>query len=61
MNDAPLLSVHEVALKLGVTKHFVFSLIKKGDLPVIKLGGMYRVDQLDLKSYLASCRVEFVA
>lgn len=55
LSDIPLMSVKDVATKLSVTRNYVFALIKSHELPALKLGGMYRVRQEDLRFYLDSC------
>lgn len=47
-------SIPEVARLLGVCRNTVYSHMKNGGLPAIKIGGATRVLAEDLQKYLAS-------
>ena len=51
-NYPPVLSVHEVAVILGVTEKTVRQLIKTGDLKCIKVGRLIRIPKDRLIDYL---------
>jgi excisionase family DNA binding protein len=48
-----LLTVAEVAAVLRVSNMTVYRLIKAGDLPAIRVGKSFRIQQHDLTAYLA--------
>lgn len=51
------LTVSEIATDLGVHRRVVYAEIKRGHLPAIRPGGMYRIDPGDYAAYLARCQV----
>ena len=53
-----LLTVEEVAEQLAVNARTVRNLIKSGDLEFYKVGGVYRIDEQDFKSYLNKIKNE---
>jgi excisionase family DNA binding protein len=50
--DAPLLSVPEVAERLAVSSSTVRRLIASGSLPAVRIGGQVRVDRSELFAYV---------
>ncbi len=50
MSDKDILTVDEVAEYLRVDESTVRYMIRRGDLPVIKVGRIYRVRRVDLES-----------
>ena len=56
-----LLTVAEVAKRLGVSTALVYQLVAQGRLPCYRIGlrrGAIRFAESDVEAYLASCRVE---
>lgn len=51
-----LLRILDVARLLSLSKSAVRNLIKRRELPSLKIGGAVRVDEEDLKTYLESKR-----
>lgn len=47
-----LLSLKEVQQTLGVGKHVVLGLIRRGELPAGKVGNRWRVREEDLNAYI---------
>ncbi|MFC9539409.1 substrate-binding domain-containing protein [Lysinibacillus sp. NPDC056959] len=45
-------TIEEVAQLLKVSKLTIYDLVKKGDLPVFRVGRQMRVDRTDLQSYI---------
>lgn len=43
-----LLTVNEVAESLRVSRHTIFSLIKEGKLPALRVGRQFRITKADL-------------
>ena len=54
---AELLTVAEVAERLRVSTMTVYRLIKRDELPALRIGRSYRIDQSDLAAYLAAHQV----
>jgi excisionase family DNA binding protein len=52
-----LLSVREVASVLGIGYKTAYRLVRSGDIPAMKVGGMYRVRSNDLENYLNQSRI----
>lgn len=48
------MTVAEVAELMRVSTMTVYRLIKAGDLPAVRFGKSYRLDEADVDSYLAS-------
>ncbi len=57
---APLLKPAEVARVLNVTVTQVYTLMRSGDLPALKIGkkGVWRVSRETLEAYLADLEAE---
>ncbi len=57
---APLLKPAEVARVLNVTVTQVYTLMRSGDLPALKIGkkGVWRVSRETLEAYLAELEAE---
>jgi excisionase family DNA binding protein len=51
---ARFLTVQEVAGMLRVSSMTVYRLIKAGDLPAVRVGRSFRVQESDVDAYLAS-------
>ena len=51
---ARFLTVQEVAGMLRVSSMTVYRLIKAGDLPAVRVGRSFRVQESDVDTYLAS-------
>lgn len=51
-----MLTVLEVAERLGISDEGVKRLIKRGELVAYKVGGVYRIAEEDLARYLAQAR-----
>ncbi len=52
MDDKPFLTTEQVAAKLAVTPHTITVLIRKGDFPAIRVGGVYRIDPDEFTRYI---------
>ena len=50
--EKPFLSVREVADYLDIDYKTVYRLVRKGEIPAVKVGGMYRVRRSELEGYL---------
>ena len=50
--DASLLTAAEVADRLRVSTMTVYRLIRRGELPAVRIGRNYRVQAGDLEAYL---------
>lgn len=51
-NNQNLLKPHEVAQKLGISRSFAYLLMKRGDIPTVRLGRVVRVCPSDLEEYI---------
>lgn len=51
MSD-PLLTANEVAEQLRVSTMTVYRLVRRGELPAVRVGRNYRIRQRDLAAYL---------
>ena len=62
MNQPPnLLTVNEVAERLGISVSLVYQMVESGKLTVLRIGngrGTIRFHPEDLESYLNTCRVQ---
>jgi excisionase family DNA binding protein len=47
-----LLKATEVAELLGISKSFVYNLMKRGEIPTVRLGTALRVKQSDLEEFI---------
>ncbi|MEK8198550.1 MULTISPECIES: helix-turn-helix transcriptional regulator [Lysinibacillus] len=52
MSQEQSYTIEEVAQLLKVSKLTVYDLVKKGDLPVFRVGRQMRVDRMDLQAYI---------
>ncbi|WP_341299456.1 helix-turn-helix transcriptional regulator [Lysinibacillus sp. FSL H8-0500] len=52
MSQEQSYTIEEVAQLLKVSKLTIYDLVKKGDLPVFRVGRQMRVDRADLQSYI---------
>lgn len=48
-----LLKAAEIAKILNVSKAFVYKLMRKGEIPVVKILGTNRVRKMDLERFIA--------
>jgi excisionase family DNA binding protein len=53
-----LLTVAEVAATMRVSNMTVYRLIKKGDLPALRVGKNYRIRESDVDAYLSERSVQ---
>ena len=53
-NGPRFMTVAEVAELMRVSTMTVYRLIKAGDLPAVRFGKSYRLDEADVDRYLAS-------
>jgi excisionase family DNA binding protein len=53
-----LLSISEVCQELGMGKSWVYSRLKSGEIPSIKLGNNIKVKRSDLEQYLERQRYQ---
>ncbi|MBW1674349.1 MAG: helix-turn-helix domain-containing protein [Deltaproteobacteria bacterium] len=51
-SQPPLLKATDVAVKLNVSKAYVYKLIKTGDLPSVQIGSAVRVRLQDLWEFI---------
>jgi excisionase family DNA binding protein len=59
MDGIQLLRVPEVAAALGVGRSFVYRLVERGELPVIRIGeAAVRFDPADVRALIARRRVK---
>jgi putative molybdopterin biosynthesis protein len=52
MEEEPLLKSEEVAQKLHVSRSFAYLLMKRGDIPTVRIGTAVRVRPEDLQQYI---------
>ena len=52
-----LLTYDEVADLLGITVRTVYTLVKRGDLTALKVGGSSRVDPPDLRLFIEGAKI----
>jgi len=52
MKEDNLLTIREVAKYLHVVQLTVYRMIKRGDLPAVKVGRVWRIRRQDLEDYL---------
>lgn len=52
MSQEQSYTIEEVAQLLKVSKLTIYDLVKKGDLPVFRVGRQMRVDRVDLQTYI---------
>ena len=50
--NTELLTPQEVADKLKLSKYTIYNLMKRGDLPHMRIGNSYRVSEEDLNEFL---------
>ncbi len=53
-----MLTVAEVAATMRVSNMTVYRLIKKGDLPALRVGKNYRIRESDVDAYLSERSVQ---
>ena len=53
-----LLEVNHVAHRLSVSPGFVRRLIRSQQLPAVRLGGRWRVDEHDLQAFIVTLRAQ---
>ena len=61
IDDSPLLSIKQVAGRLGCSVANVYLLIASGELPVVRTGRLkgYRVDIADLASFVSQRKFRY--
>lgn len=47
-----LLNAIQVAKRLGISKEFAYSIMRRGDIPVVRLGRAVRVRPKDLEEFI---------
>ena len=52
-----LLTPDEIARRLAVSRSMAYTLIKRGDLPALRIGRLPRVRESDFAAYLARAEV----
>jgi excisionase family DNA binding protein len=52
--DDRLLTAHEVADQLRVSTMTIYRLIRRGELPAVRVGRNYRVRERELEAYLSA-------
>jgi excisionase family DNA binding protein len=52
--DDRLLTAHEVADQLRVSTMTIYRLIRRGELPAVRVGRNYRVRESELEAYLSA-------
>jgi excisionase family DNA binding protein len=52
--DDRLLTAHEVADQLRVSTMTIYRLIRRGELPAVRVGRNYRVRESELEAYLGA-------
>jgi excisionase family DNA binding protein len=50
--QSPLLNAHEVAQILHISRSYVYQILRRGDLPSIRLGNALRVRPEELQAYI---------
>ena len=58
MDTKPYLTPKEIALLLGVHEETIRRYLRTGELPAIKLRGVYRVKREDFEEFLRKRRTE---
>jgi excisionase family DNA binding protein len=53
MDEEHLLKSEEVARKLHVSRSFAYLLMKRGDIPTVRIGTAVRVRPRDLEQYIS--------
>jgi len=53
-----LLTAQDVAHLLKISERKAYSLMERGELPIIQIGRLVRVTPEDLKNYIQSRRIE---
>ena len=53
MDEEHLLKSEEVARKLHVSRSFAYLLMKRGDIPTVRIGTAVRVRPEDLQQYIS--------
>ena len=58
MADAKFLTVAEVAAMMRVSKMTVYRLVHNGELPAVRVGRSFRVQEKDVHDYLRGAFIE---
>ena len=62
MNDTPrLLTVSEAAESLGIGRTSFYTLVKKGRVPLVQIGGRSLVDPADIAALIAASKRKVAA
>lgn len=51
-----MLTLNEVAIELKVSRRTIYRWIKNGNLPALKLNGIYRIDERDFYDFLREAK-----
>lgn len=52
-----MLSVKQVAERLNLSERSILNLIKEGRLPAFRIGGVYRIEESDLNTFINSSKI----
>jgi excisionase family DNA binding protein len=58
MSEELLITVNEAARRLGVGKSLMYMIIRRGELPSVKIAGARRVAVAELQEYVSRLRAE---
>lgn len=58
VTGAKMLTVADIAQRLGLCKMTIYRRIKAGELPAVRVGRSYRVDEADFAAYLGRARTD---
>jgi len=58
MSEKEYLTTEEIALKLDISQETIRRYIRQGDLPAVKLRGVYRVKREDFEKFLENRRTK---
>lgn len=53
-----MLTVAQIAERLGLCKMTIYRRIKAGELPAVRVGRSYRVDEAQFRAYLGRVRTD---
>ena len=56
--DAPVLTVAEVAERMRVSRMTVYRLVHSGEMPAVHIGHSFRINETAVADYLAEAAVE---
>lgn len=61
MSDVEMLTVREIASRLGLSKMTIYRLVDAGTIPAVRVGRSLRVSREDFESYLGRVRTSATA